>query len=306
LDEFLATSDPNVDPEDGHPIAYEAILRESQKFEITPLFLREDCGPVVNDPYLAANVPEWLAISRQVATGSRRRVLEDGADVMSSSDEDDPKMKPDELTGVYTAEMDPKAGPRVLSQSQAAFQRAVGRARKEQMILSVPRVDSPEPEDVFPTPPQVTLTKTGGSSDDDTLDRPEHIWSESKGVNRRNKAWSRRLADSALALPEPEPERKPTPLTSPANSEDEGMSEDQRRQIEEAKRMAQRGVKKPVPEAKAPKPTKGQESPVAKATHPMSTRAQEASRAGGLRGVVGSGQTGYVCDKSSPASKPRS
>jgi hypothetical protein len=72
-------------------------------------------------PHLAANVPEWLDKSRQVATGNLRRVLEDGLDVMSSGDEDDPKMKPDELTGVYTAEMDPKAGPRVLTQSQAAY-----------------------------------------------------------------------------------------------------------------------------------------------------------------------------------------
>jgi hypothetical protein len=33
LEEFLATADPNVHQEDGHPIAYEAILRESQKYE---------------------------------------------------------------------------------------------------------------------------------------------------------------------------------------------------------------------------------------------------------------------------------
>jgi hypothetical protein len=156
-------------------------------------------------------------------------------------------MKPDELTGVYTPEMDPKAGPRVLSQSQAAYQRAVGRARKEQMILSAPRVESPDPEEVFPTPPQVDLLKTGGSSDEDTLDRPEYIWSVSKGVNRRNKAWVGRLADSSLALPAPEPERKSTPLTSPANSDDEGMSEDQRRQIEKAKKMSRKSVPKPVP-----------------------------------------------------------
>jgi hypothetical protein len=128
LEEFLATADPNVDPEDGHPIAYEAILRESQKFETTPLFLRVDCDVVVNDPLLAANVPEWLAKSRQVATGNRRRVLENGADVMSSSDEDDPKMKPDELTGVYTAEMDPKAGPHKLSQAEATQQRVMAQA----------------------------------------------------------------------------------------------------------------------------------------------------------------------------------
>jgi hypothetical protein len=53
-----------------------------------------------------------------VATGNRRRVLEDGRDVASSSDEDDLKMKPDELTGMYTAEMDPEAGPRMLSQKE--------------------------------------------------------------------------------------------------------------------------------------------------------------------------------------------
>jgi hypothetical protein len=40
---------------------------------------------------------------------------------------------------------------------------------------------------------------------------------------------------------------------------------------------------------------KGQESPETKVSHPMETR-QRASRAGSLRGVVGSGQTGYVCD----------
>jgi hypothetical protein len=130
LGEFLATSDPNVDPEDGHPIAYEAILRESQKFELTPLFLREDCSAVTNDPILAASVPEWLAKSRQVATGNRRRVLEDGADVMSSSDEDDPDMVPDKETGMYTAEMDPKAGPRTLSQAEAMRQRMIAKANR--------------------------------------------------------------------------------------------------------------------------------------------------------------------------------
>jgi hypothetical protein len=54
----------------------------------------------------------------------------------------------------------------------------------------------------------VDLLKSGGSSDDDTLDKPEHIWSDSKGTNHRNKAWVRRLADSALALPAPELEVK--------------------------------------------------------------------------------------------------
>jgi hypothetical protein len=64
----------------------------------------------------------------------------------------------------------------------------------------------------------------------------------------------------------------------------------------------------------------GQESPVSKDPHPMATRTQQArralgpstsplgdaSRAGGLRGVAGSGQTGYVCGKLSPSPKPGS
>jgi hypothetical protein len=128
---FLATADPNVDPEDGHSIAYEAILRESQKFETPPLFVKEDSGFVTNDPILAANVPEWLAKSRQVATGNRRRVLEDGIDVMSSSDEDDPDMKPDKEKGMYTPEMDPKAGPQLLSSAQAMTQRFFAKANIE-------------------------------------------------------------------------------------------------------------------------------------------------------------------------------
>jgi hypothetical protein len=143
LDEFLATCDRNVDPEDGHPMAYETILRDSAKYETTPLFLREDSNPVTSDPILAAKVPEWLAISRQVATGNRRRVLENGIDVADSSDEDDPKMKPDELTGMYTKEMNPEAGPKVLSKSDAASQRAAGRAMKEQAPPAQERVPTP-------------------------------------------------------------------------------------------------------------------------------------------------------------------
>jgi hypothetical protein len=64
LEEFLATTDPNCDPDDGHPIAYEAILRESAKFDTPPLFVKEDSEYVTNDPILSANVPEWLAQSR--------------------------------------------------------------------------------------------------------------------------------------------------------------------------------------------------------------------------------------------------
>jgi hypothetical protein len=178
----LSSCDPNDDPEDGHPIAYEAILRESQKFETTPLFLREDCDMVVNDPLLAANVPEWLAKSKQVATGNRRRVLENGLDVMSSSHEDDPKTKPDELTGVYTDGIDPTLGPVRLSQAQVAAQNDAARAPKPRP----PRVESPLPN---------------GSSDDDDPASPKLVWSMSKACWRPNKRW---IDPNMLALPAPD------------------------------------------------------------------------------------------------------
>jgi hypothetical protein len=130
LEGFLATSDPNVDPEDGHPIAYEAILRESAKFETPPLFVKEDSAFVTEDPVLSANVPEWLAKSRQVATGGRRRVLENGADVLNSSDEEDPNMKPDEEEKMYMPGMDPKAGPIHLTSVQASTQRFYAKATR--------------------------------------------------------------------------------------------------------------------------------------------------------------------------------
>jgi hypothetical protein len=57
-------------------------------------------------------------------------VLEDGADVMSSSDEDDPDMKPDKEKGMYTPEMDPKAGPHILSPAQAMKQRFFAEANR--------------------------------------------------------------------------------------------------------------------------------------------------------------------------------
>jgi hypothetical protein len=107
---------------------------------------------------------------------------------------------------------------------------------------------------------------------------------------RRNKAWTRKLADSALALPAPEPEseRQPTPVAS--DTEDHGI------ETEDQKRLARLGKKKAA--------AASQRAPAG--SHPMSTRSSNGSRAGGFRGVVGSGSIGYVCDKSSPSRKPGS
>jgi hypothetical protein len=73
------------------------------------------------------------------------------------------------------------------------------------MIRSVPRVESPQPDEIPEVVPEVSFTRTGGSSDDDTLDGSGYIYSATLGEFRRNKAWTRKLANAALALPAPEP-----------------------------------------------------------------------------------------------------
>jgi hypothetical protein len=101
LDAFLSSGgDLNVSPEDGHPIALNTILQESRNFEIPPTFLREDSEEAATDSRIAGRTSTWMALSRQVAVGNRRRVLENGEDKMDSDDQDDPNMKPDVETGM--------------------------------------------------------------------------------------------------------------------------------------------------------------------------------------------------------------
>jgi hypothetical protein len=101
--------------------------------------VKEDSEFVANDPMLAANVSEWLAKSRQVATGNRRRVLENGADVANSSDEDIPEMVADEELGMYTSEMDPKLGPHYLSKAEVARQRLAAKVIRAAGFSDPPR-----------------------------------------------------------------------------------------------------------------------------------------------------------------------
>jgi hypothetical protein len=282
LDDFLRSGDPNVHPEDGHPIACATILEQSQKFENPPMFWREDSEPITTDAVLSEKVPEMMAIAKQVATGNRKRVLEDGPDVLNSDDEEDPDMKPDVLSGMYTEGMDPKQGPIKLTQAQAAAQKAAAHAQKALKVP--PRSQSP----VY------------NSSDDDDPNGSQFIWSMSKQTFRRNKRWvdpyatkarpapavgaveptsggarrnpvvvcspdlqKSRLSQAPLALPAPE--RQPTPMSS--DTEDQGFqSEDQKRVAKNAKKKAAAA---------------SQRAPAG--SHPMATRTQEASRAGSLR-----------------------
>jgi hypothetical protein len=239
LEAVLSAGEPNIDNADGHPIAYNAILQTCQLYENPPVFLSEEKARTVDDPFIAENVTEWMAATKQVATGSRRRVLENGEDTMDSGDEDDPNMMPDEEKGMYPAEMDPKLGPAKLSRTQAARQRAVAQARKEQMILSAPRVELPSPT---------------GSSD-------SSAWAV-RGLKDESATRLRAVAEPFTLVP----------VSKAAAS--------------------QRAPADPHPMVDY---------------HPMVTRSSEASRAGSLRGVVGSGSNGDRCvAQGNPSSKPGS
>jgi hypothetical protein len=170
----LSTGDPNIDSEDGHPIAYSVILQAAQSYERPPFFLKEYHEQITSDPVMSEKVPGWMNIAAKVATGNRRRVLEDGPDVMNSDDEDAIEdVKPDEEKGMYTAEMDPRRGPQVLYQAQAAALRAAAQApTRSQSLANVP--------------PR-SQTPAGGSSDDDDPDGSETVWSMSRGHLRKNK-----------------------------------------------------------------------------------------------------------------------
>jgi hypothetical protein len=156
----LNSGDQNIDNVDGHPVAYEAILRASRTFENQPIFLKEDSEQITSNPDLAEKVPEWMAITKQVATGSRRRVPENGVDKMDSDDEDIPDVQPDEESNMYAPGLDPSKGPVKLTPSQVAAQKAAARALKASK--APPRSQSPMPT---------------GSSDDDDPDSPQYIWS---------------------------------------------------------------------------------------------------------------------------------
>jgi hypothetical protein len=262
----LRTGDPNVDSSDGHLIAYEKIYRGSQEYDHPPIFLKEDSDHVLNDDLLSGNVQEWMAISQQVATGSLRRVLENGREVWNSSDEDDEEMMPDELTGMYTAEMDPKQGPQKLTQRQVALQKA---AYRQSSIVSSEISDSD-------CSPAVLVQESKSIPDyQDLVEGARKRTSIPRSPSAGNlvaptiKTWLRAVAD---------------PHTSGTKA---------------SARTAD--VLQPTKEQKAPKqPVKGQESPVAKATHPMVTR-QRASGAGGLRSGGGSGQTDTCVAQGNPS-----
>jgi hypothetical protein len=269
LETVLSTGDPNVDAEDGHPTANAHLLRASQSYEHTPIFLREDSEQITQDQVMAEKVPIWMNTAAQVAPGNRKMALEDGPDVMNSDEDDATKEEHGEVpTGMYTSEMDPNQGPMKLTSAQVAAQKAA--AQTLESLRIPPRSQSP----------------VGGSSDEDEPTGSEWIWSQTKGCMRRNKFFGQKAATDGskteTTIP-PAVESVPAPhKITPVNSDNEDqedMTEDQKRLLKHGKRRGSKGPKTVT------RPTKEQES-----SHPMGTR-RRASRAGGLRPVGGSGQT---------------
>jgi hypothetical protein len=128
LDVVLSTGDPNVNPESGHPTAYERILAHAQTFENPPIFIKDDADSVTADPKYAGLVPAWMCMAERIATGSRSRVPEDGPDTWHSDDEATEDVEPDKELNAYTPEMDPKFGPKVLTAQEAARMLATANA----------------------------------------------------------------------------------------------------------------------------------------------------------------------------------
>jgi hypothetical protein len=227
--------------------------------------------------------------------------------------------EPDELTGMYTAEMDPKKGPSRISEAEAARQRAVAKARKEQMILTVPRVESPLPE-VHSSAPvkssKACSSKPALPASDASTSDPANEGTRGNPVKGSSPAsQASRFTQSPLALLAPhssddDDPNGPTFYTS--KSTGKSRRNKWHRAIWESDLTAESTAAIPpsappvlkaaaspsapadVPtkEQKAPKrQVKGQESPGTKVSTPTMVTRSQASGAGGLRPVGGSGQT---------------
>jgi hypothetical protein len=128
LDTVLNSGDPSVDSD--HSIAYQVILDQAQTFEVPPVFIKEDAESIASHPEMSLKVPSWMCMAERIATGSRKRVPEDGPDTWHSDDESKTDIEADKETDMYTPEMDPKLGPQKLSMQEAARQRAAFQASR--------------------------------------------------------------------------------------------------------------------------------------------------------------------------------
>jgi hypothetical protein len=308
LDTVLSTGDPNIGVESGHPIAYERILAHAQTFENPPIFTKADADRVTSDPKLAELVPDWLCTAERIATGSRRRVPEDGPDTWNSDDEAMENVKADEEVGMYTAEMDPSKGPKMLSSQEVARMRAAANALKCSQSSGFSTSTSDASSDFGNSiissrvsSPQPTRQSTPANSDDD-----EALTEDQKRVVAHAKKCSTRniprctSAPGTKPPPKKEKEEVGTPGTRSRAVPDPTPSTQEQKAATPPRAPAE--VPQPTKEQQAPKqPVKGQESPGTKVPTPRMQTRSRASRAGGLRSGGGSGQTDTCVAQGNPS-----
>jgi hypothetical protein len=321
LDAVLSTGNPNVDSESGHPIAYERILAHAQTFENPPILLKADAERVTSDPKLSELVPSWMCMAERIATGCRRRVPEDGPDTWNSDDEATEDVEPDKELGAYTPEMDPKLGPKVLSQQEAARLRAtanaLNRSQSSGFSTSSSDVSSEFGNSIISSrvsSPQPSRQSTPANSDDDegmTEDLKRAVAHakkcSTKSIPRCTSAPGTKLPPKKSVPPKPEEvgnsgtrsRAVPDPTSPTQASEPKKAAASQRAPADQPKG------------AKAPPQKKGQESPGTKIPlkptqdpHPKATSMitrQRASRAEGLRSGGGLGPTDTCVDLFNPS-----
>jgi hypothetical protein len=309
LDAVLSTGDPNVNPESGHPIAYQKILEHAHTFENPPISVKEDAASIAADPKMSEMVPIWMCTAERIATGNRRRVPEDGPDTWNSDDEAEKDVEPDVEHGAYTAEMDPKLGPKTISAQEAARQRAVANALKASLASTSGTTSTADGSSDFRnsivssrvSSPQATRQSTPVHSEDED----EMTEDQKRAVAHAKKCSAKNVPRCSSA-----PCTRPPPKSAPAK-EPQGYGTPASRSRAEA------GPSQKVPEPpKAAAPQRaplaktkskgdvGQESPGTKVPahdpHPNATKLH-ASRAGGLRPGGGLGPTDMCVDLFNPS-----
>jgi hypothetical protein len=88
----------------GHSIVYREISEAFEKFAVPPIFISADSpnfGPEIDPKF----VPVWMHQAAQIAAGSRKSVLEDGADVCNSESDSENEEHGEVLTGGYTKDV---------------------------------------------------------------------------------------------------------------------------------------------------------------------------------------------------------
>jgi hypothetical protein len=271
------------------------------EFSDTPKFYREDSDFVRNDPVLAAAVPIMMSTAAQVSVGSRDFVLENGPDILSSSDEESPEEEHGEkLTGMYTHGLN---APVILSQSEVAQQRAASEQLKKigwgKWINSDTTGSTSTTSDVSQSAPS-SPAQTRSPSRFDTPD-PQRI---PRAQTPTGEAPSKPTVSTAVSMPPLSKESKRQTFLSDSS----GVSEDEPAPavLLSSRVVPQSEVVPPAPQRSSGSETgKGKGFRSKKATgrsaesgssgteHPMATRSStkksSGSRAGSLRGVVGSG-----------------